>query len=195
MRRVPTGDGDGDRLRRRCGVTDMLYKQLVAAIGKVVQPIDFQAYARFHMRKLYRSEYQPRPFSYAIRRAGYYPEGTLSIEAAMDDGSMAEPIHTVCASSARAARPMHFALDASTRVTFGGERYVHGWINQQFSGQSGLKLNLVRTCHVCCCAALHRCTALRCARLHASAARDCIPVHYSALHCCADPHIRVRSDM
>lgn len=123
-------------------IEDMLYKQLVAAIGKVVQPIDFQAYARFHMRKLYRAEYQPRPFSYAIRRAGYYPEGTLSIEAAMDDGSMPDPIHTVAA-AAQATRPMYFPLDASTRVSFMGDRYVHGWINQQFSGNSGLRLNLI----------------------------------------------------
>src|SRR5690242_15800149 len=33
-------------------IEDMLYKQIVAAIGKVVGPVDFQQYVRFHMRKL-----------------------------------------------------------------------------------------------------------------------------------------------
>jgi hypothetical protein len=136
-------------------IEDMLYKQLVAAIGKVVQPVDFQNYVRFHMRKLYRSEYQPRAFSYAVRRPGYYPEGVLSIEAQMDDGSLADPIFTVVA-GAKAAKPMYFPLDAATRVAFKGDRYVHGWINQQFSGSSGLSLNLVSfLCFVFCgCVAL-----------------------------------------
>ena len=45
-------------------------KQLIAAIGKEVGPVDFANYQRFHNRKLFRKEYQPRPFSYAIRRPG-----------------------------------------------------------------------------------------------------------------------------
>ncbi len=124
-------------------IEDMLLKQLIAAIGKVVGPVDFQQYVRFHCRKLYRAAYQPRPFCYAVRRPNHYPEGTLSLEAQMDDGALADPIHTVVA-GAKATRPMYFPLDASTRVTFHGDRYVHGWINQQFSQQSGLRLNLVR---------------------------------------------------
>jgi hypothetical protein len=137
-------------------IEDMLYKQIVSAIGKVVGPVDFQQYVRFHMRKLYRAQYQPLPFSHAVRRPGYTPEGTVSIEAQMDDGGVADPIMTIC-SRGRPARPMSFALDASTRVSFTGERLVHGWINQQFAGASGLRLSLVRlllslavVCAVCC---------------------------------------------
>lgn len=37
---------------------------------------------------------------------------------------------------------MKFALDAATNVTFRGERYLHGWISHQFSGQSRQKLYL-----------------------------------------------------
>jgi hypothetical protein len=120
----------------------MLYSQIVAAIGRVVGPVDFQQYVRFHMRKLYRDEYQPLPFSYAVRRPGYTPEGTVSIEAQMDDGSVADPIFTV-SSGTRAVRPMSFSIDASTKVRFLGDRFVHGWLNQQFSGTSGLTLQLV----------------------------------------------------
>ncbi len=137
-------------------IEDMLYRQLVSAIGKVVGPVDFQQYVRYHQRKLYRAQYVPRPFCYAVRRAGYYPEGTLAIEAQMEDGALADPIYTVVA-SAQAARPMYFALDAATRVAFTGERHLHGFINQQFSGRSGLSLNLV-----CVLLRPMRCTALLC---------------------------------
>ena len=43
---------------------------MVAAIGKEVTPVDFTNYQRFHNRKLFKEEFQPRPFSYAIRRPG-----------------------------------------------------------------------------------------------------------------------------
>ena len=35
-------------------IEDMLRKQLIAAIGKEVQPRDFSDYLRFHNRKLFR---------------------------------------------------------------------------------------------------------------------------------------------
>jgi hypothetical protein len=55
-------------------IEDMLQKQLVAAIGKVVTPADFTNYLTFHNRKIYREEYRPQAFSYAIRRPEHYPE-------------------------------------------------------------------------------------------------------------------------
>ncbi len=120
----------------------MLRKQLVAAIGREVTTTDFTNYQRFHNRKLFKQEYQPRPFCYAIRRPDHYPEGTLSIEAQLDDGALADPIHTTVAWSP-AARPMKFSIDASTQVQFGGDRFVHGWVAHQFGGYSGLTLQLV----------------------------------------------------
>ena len=48
------------------------YLQLVAAIGKEVGSQDFAAYQVFHNRKLFKSEFQPRAFAYAIRRPGMY---------------------------------------------------------------------------------------------------------------------------
>lgn len=118
-------------------VESMLRRQLVAAIGKEVTAADFSAYMEFHHRKLVAPEYGPRPFSYAIRRPEHYPEGVLSIELERGDAIST----TVARTEAR--RPMTFALDASTRVSFLGERYLHAWIAHQFSGQAGPSLSLV----------------------------------------------------
>lgn len=122
-------------------IEDMLRKQLIAAIGKEVTPDDFNAYMEFHHRKLVKPEYGPKPFSYAIRRPDHYPEGVLAIEA-QRGSAMPDPISTTVASSV-ARRPMSFALDASTRVSFLGDRLLHAWISHEFSGQSGLALSLV----------------------------------------------------
>jgi hypothetical protein len=121
-------------------VEAMLREQLIAAIGKALTPADFSAYMDFHQRKLFKPEYRPRPFSHAVRRPDHSPEGAVSIEA--ERGAAADPISTVVA-FAEAQGPMGFALDASTRVSFLGERYLHAWVSHQFSGQSGLSLSLV----------------------------------------------------
>jgi hypothetical protein len=55
-------------------IEDMLQKQLIAAIGKVVTPSDFSNYLTFHNRKIYREGFRPQAFSYAIRRPDHYPE-------------------------------------------------------------------------------------------------------------------------
>lgn len=73
----------------------MLRKQIIAAIGKEVTPVDFANYMVFHGRKVFREEYQPRAFSYAVRRPDHYPEGILSIEGQLADGSMPDPIQTI----------------------------------------------------------------------------------------------------
>merc|ERR1719230_1874385 len=38
---------------------------------------------------------------------------------------------------------MQFAISASTNVSFGGDKYLHAWLNHQFSGESGSSLSLV----------------------------------------------------
>jgi len=55
-------------------IEDMLYKQLVAAIGKVVTPGDFSNYLTFHNRKIFTEQYRPQAFRFAIRRPDHYPE-------------------------------------------------------------------------------------------------------------------------
>eukprot|EP01122_Echinamoeba_exundans_P013034 TRINITY_DN5621_c0_g4_i2.p1 TRINITY_DN5621_c0_g4~~TRINITY_DN5621_c0_g4_i2.p1 ORF type:complete len:638 (+),score=189.56 TRINITY_DN5621_c0_g4_i2:74-1987(+) len=121
----------------------MLRKQLIAAIGKEVGPIDFSNYMRFHNRKLFREEYEPRPFSHAIRRPDHYPEGTVSIEAKNHDGTMAEPVYTTCRHiPAAEATPMRFPISASADVVFGGDRYLHAMVMHEFEGVSGNSMTL-----------------------------------------------------
>ncbi len=122
-------------------VEGMLRDQLVAAIGKTVTPADFSAYMDFHSRKLFKPAYRPQPFSQAVRRPEHAPEGVVSIEAGTR-GSTTEPISTVVAWSV-AQKPMGFALDAATRVSFLGDRHLHAWVSHQFSGQGPIALHLV----------------------------------------------------
>ena len=73
--------------------------------------MDLYHYLRYHNRKLYTDDFAPRPFAYGIRRVGaplsfrfltltfpfwkgHHPEGVVSIEADLKDGTMAEPIQT-----------------------------------------------------------------------------------------------------
>ncbi|HVJ92033.1 MAG TPA: hypothetical protein VM580_19665, partial [Labilithrix sp.] len=122
-------------------IEQMLRNQLVAAIGKVITPADFTAYMDFHHRKLVKEAYRPRPFSYAVRRPDHDPEGVVSVE--VDRGkSVPEPVSTTVAWT-HSSRPIKFALDASTRVSFTGDRYLHAWVTHQFSGQGTLASHLV----------------------------------------------------
>lgn len=124
-------------------IEGMLRAQLVAAIGKEVTPAEFAEYMAFHHRKLFKPEYRPQPFSYAVRRPEHDPEGGITLEA-RDGHAMPDPISTLV-TRREATRPMTFALDASTRVSFLGERYLHAWVAHQFSGRTDLALSLVAT--------------------------------------------------
>jgi hypothetical protein len=123
-------------------VEALLRAQLVEAIGHEVTPADFAAYVDFHCKKLFSPAFRPVPFSYAVRRPEHDPEGVLALEVDHGGTQGAECIATSVARS-DAARPMTFALDASTRVTFHGERHLHAWVTHQFSGQQGASLELV----------------------------------------------------
>jgi hypothetical protein len=123
----------------------MLRKQLIAAIGKEVMPWDFADYMTFHNRKLFAEAYAPIPFCFAVRRSSQHsPEGTLSIEQENFGGesTMASPILTTTAHSTR-EHYMQFPISASTNVSFGGDKYLHAWLNHKFSGESGSNLSLV----------------------------------------------------
>jgi len=121
-------------------VESMLRRQLISAIGKEIQTTDFVAYMLYHNRTLFKPEYAPRPFCYAIRRPDHYPEGIITIDAEVGS-AMAAPIQTTVSHS-KSTKPMYFPLNAATKVYFGGDRYLHGWVMHEFSGNSGLKLSL-----------------------------------------------------
>eukprot|EP01063_Lacrimia_lanifica_P007647 TRINITY_DN14917_c0_g1_i1.p1 TRINITY_DN14917_c0_g1~~TRINITY_DN14917_c0_g1_i1.p1 ORF type:complete len:875 (+),score=280.16 TRINITY_DN14917_c0_g1_i1:48-2672(+) len=122
-------------------VEDVLRKQLVAAVGKVITPLDFAAYMTFHNRKVFSKEAQPRPFAHAIRSAaGGDPVGTLTLEAKTADGGVA-PIATFARQIPEdRCGPMRFALSAGMEARFGGARWVHGYVAHQFGGAGGARL-------------------------------------------------------
>ncbi len=127
-------------------IENMLRKQLVAAVGKELQVMDFAAYMRFHNRRLLQSRFRPSPFSFAVRRSVLHsPEGLIRIEEMVGSGSGSswDPIYPVShCTPATEARPMQFALNASTNVTFHGDRHVHGFLAHSFSGERTAALRL-----------------------------------------------------
>lgn len=129
-------------------VEHLLKKQLIAAIGKTVTPVDFTNYMVYHGRKIFKEEYAPQLFSYAVRQPDHFPEGTVGIDAHLDDGSPASPIYTLVRRSSSSSsdpdtKPMRFPINAATNVSFYGDRYLHAYVSHQFSGQSGSSLSLV----------------------------------------------------
>jgi hypothetical protein len=72
----------------------MLRDQLTQAIGKVLNQHDFTEYMNFHNKRLFRREFEPRPFSVPVRMPDHYPEGVVSILAASGTGDL-NPIPTI----------------------------------------------------------------------------------------------------
>jgi hypothetical protein len=134
-------------------IESMLRDQLIAAIGKVVDPQDFDAFMKIHQQKFFGKGFAPEIFSYAIRRPGYHPEGILCIEssspAAVSNGKMysndVEPIETFTRQyKAKAVPPIRIALNAATTIEMSGDRYVHGWLRHRFASAEPT----TRKCHL-----------------------------------------------
>jgi hypothetical protein len=119
----------------------MLEQQLIAAVGKTLQPKDFGEYMQFHARRLFANAFAPKPFVYAIRRPDHCPEGLLTVETDTGDGSLEQPLQSIVSVS-NAKSPMFFSLGAATRAALFGERYLHGAILHQFSHQTDVSLRL-----------------------------------------------------
>jgi len=123
-------------------IEEMLRKQLIQAVGKVVKPSDFAEYMNFHYRKLFKSEFQPEKFCYNVTRVDHHPEGVVSIETMQGSTSGAsEPIVAVTR-KIQTPMPMKFTLDAATNVTLRGDCFVHSWINHQFSDSVASSISL-----------------------------------------------------
>eukprot|EP01060_Flectonema_neradi_P035949 TRINITY_DN6758_c1_g1_i1.p1 TRINITY_DN6758_c1_g1~~TRINITY_DN6758_c1_g1_i1.p1 ORF type:complete len:918 (+),score=233.46 TRINITY_DN6758_c1_g1_i1:49-2802(+) len=123
-------------------IESMLYKQLAEALGKVVTATDFREYMSYHARKIMSKEFEPRPFSFAIRKQGCTPEGFFAIEQVnKKEGEIDEPVLTSACSSIR-SKPIRFALNASSEVTFTGTQHIHSLVNYRFTNDKGL-FNLV----------------------------------------------------
>jgi hypothetical protein len=120
----------------------MLRTQLISAIGKEVTAVDFANYMNFHNRKIFRENYQPQPFSYAIRQPDRFPEGVFGIDIHLSDGSVATPINTTVRHGT-AIRPMRFSVSAATEIEFYGDRYLHAYVGHQFSSSEMGRMELV----------------------------------------------------
>ena len=113
-------------------IEGMLTKQLSAAIGREVTPADFATFMTQHEAKLYDAHAAPQPLSFAVRRPDHSPEGAVAIEGTVgsrDD----EPIRAL-GRRVDSAEPYTFALNAATRVTFHGERWLHAYLAHEFGG-------------------------------------------------------------
>jgi hypothetical protein len=58
-------------------VEEMLRKQIVSALSKEVGTQDFTQYMIFHNRRMFKSQFQPTGFSFAIRVPDHFPEGSF----------------------------------------------------------------------------------------------------------------------
>mmetsp|Transcript_5754 Transcript_5754/g.6982 ORF Transcript_5754/g.6982 Transcript_5754/m.6982 type:complete len:953 (-) Transcript_5754:92-2950(-) len=123
-------------------IEHLLKEQLNKAIGRTLSAKDFRDYMMFHnQKKLFKSEYQPRPFTFAVRReAQYSPEGTVAIHYPEDN----ELIHTSVRVRAPspAASNMSFPLSASTSVKFHGKHFIHSFLNHQLGYETTTRLEL-----------------------------------------------------
>lgn len=120
-------------------IEDMLRDQLVAAIGKVVHPSDFDQFMVHHYRKMFASQYAPQPFCYAIRRPNHYPDGMLSIESMKDD---MDPIQTMVRGFSDVAM-MQIPINAATTIDMDGPVYLHGWLSHRFASHGPRHFKLV----------------------------------------------------
>jgi hypothetical protein len=109
-------------------IEDMLYKQLLSAIGKQLTADDFSEYMDFHYSRIFKPQYAPQPFCHAVRRSGHMPEGTISIES-----NPGTPANTIMRHIKEGA-PMTFPINAATKISFGGDRFLHALLDTQFGG-------------------------------------------------------------
>ncbi len=127
-------------------VEAMLSQQLRAAVGRELTPHDFAAYTTAHEARLYAPRYAPAPFSHAVRRPEHSPEGSVAIEGAVAaDGDLPwEPVRTLSRllESDADRAPLTFALNAATRVSFGGERRLHALLVHEFADSPPPRLQL-----------------------------------------------------
>jgi hypothetical protein len=87
---------------------------------------------------LFNSNYASKPFNYMIRRsATHSPEGSISVS--YDNEGSQYDITTIMHHESRVN--MSFAINAATRVSFVGDRYVHGWVYPTFSVDSSKNVN------------------------------------------------------
>ena len=115
--------------------------QLIEAIGKEITPSDFTEYLQYHFRNLFKEEYEPKLFLYSIRGPNHCPEGKISIEYTPSDQE-SQPIDTF-SRKLENAKDIRFSINSATKIQIGGDRYIHAWLNSQFSNSNSNPINIV----------------------------------------------------
>eukprot|EP00548_Thalassiothrix_antarctica_P002812 CAMPEP_0194134468 /NCGR_PEP_ID=MMETSP0152-20130528/4546_1 /TAXON_ID=1049557 /ORGANISM="Thalassiothrix antarctica, Strain L6-D1" /LENGTH=1063 /DNA_ID=CAMNT_0038830223 /DNA_START=66 /DNA_END=3257 /DNA_ORIENTATION=+ len=118
-------------------IEEMLRSQLVTAIGKEINPEDFNRFVSFHNRKIFAPQFRPTSFSYTVRRPNHYPDGVIAIESKISDTGKTEPINThTCYIPGDEKDAMMIPINSSTTLEMTGDRYLHGWMNHRFESSS-----------------------------------------------------------
>ncbi|KAJ3085968.1 hypothetical protein HK100_008850, partial [Physocladia obscura] len=120
-------------------VEHLLRTQLISAIGKEIQLDDFSLYMRSHYRKLFKQNFQPRPFSHAVRQPDHFPEGTVSIEQTLKSSD--DPILTL----SKSLEPAHvtFSINSATTISVNASRHIHAAVFHSFGRESVSSVKLV----------------------------------------------------
>eukprot|EP00941_MAST-03F_sp_MAST-3F-sp1_P002185 g2185.t1 len=113
-------------------IEEMLRKQVVAAIGKEVQPSDFAEYMNYHNQLTFKKQYCPTCFSYSIRsNANVSPVGEFSIT-----DINGRPSRTFAREiNISDSQSLKFAINASTDVECTGRVHLHATLLHSFSTQ------------------------------------------------------------
>ncbi|KAL3937890.1 MAG: hypothetical protein SGBAC_007088 [Bacillariaceae sp.] len=125
-------------------VEDLLRKQLVQAIGKELTSQDFERFMSHYTKQILTPEFAPKPFCYAIRRGGQFPDGTISIES--EEAGSGPLVETMVRHipGGDSNPPIVLAVDAATSINLQGDRYLHGWVQHRWGLDHGSwKRNLV----------------------------------------------------
>ncbi len=119
---------------------DMLCTQLYNAIGKNLSSDDLNDFVRSHNQKLFVDTYAPEPFCHAVRRAGCFPDGTISIEETMiggggDNNNKHAMTFTRQLETSNGDYPMQVPINSATNVQLSGDLFLHAWMLQRFQGR------------------------------------------------------------
>jgi len=132
MRQLAQAYADGT-----ISVEAVLQAQLVAAIGKVVKPVDIAAFMDFNNQLLFKPEFRPKDISVSVRRPNRDPDGVISIERV--DMASSPPVKAFTR-ELNSDIPISMPIGRGVTLSLTGKRYVHGTVLHQFSDQQAPRL-------------------------------------------------------
>lgn len=123
----------------------VLRKQLIQAIGKELTVPEFSEYMDLYLRKILKAPACPQQFSVPVRTRDHHPDGIIMVTR-RSKNAMSTPI-LVTTRCSQVQQPFVMALDASTRISFVGNHYIHGHLAYAFSDTANSELSLDVSCN------------------------------------------------